>query len=180
MYTTDFMRLARSAGAVTPPDDDAISRFEPQELDFETAVEMAGLRGHDDALRRIMDPTGAVIWEEFEIARFARLMPSLATLDRIGPPEAPDFVYRFVGDSINAVAKRNLRGIRLSEILSGDGRIPILQAYRRTVVETRPHAGAGSVEVSDMTWVKYLRFLYPVRVSDAVDRVLLIMLFSKD
>jgi hypothetical protein len=180
MYSSDFERVARAAGARGPLGDDAVSRIEPQDLEFETAVHLAGLSDHDRTLRNMMDAEEVIDWTRFDITRFAPLMPSMATLDRIGPHEDADFVYRFVGESINSVAKRNLRGLRLSEILTGEGRDHILRTYRRTAAEARRHAGAGTVEVSDLTWVRYLRFLYPVRVGETVDRVLLIMLFSKD
>ncbi len=178
MYTVDF-----SALAALLDDGDAASDMETmvrnhRPVTFAEAIGLARFHQPHEALTAIS--TGGVIdWDLFDISDFARFMPSMGTLDLTPVPSGdPDFTYRFVGESINAMARRNLRGVRLRDILASRTRDTIITEYVRTLQSGTPRASAGIVDISDLTWMRYLRFLYPVRTRSGQNRILLFMLFS--
>ncbi|MEX0923231.1 MAG: hypothetical protein WDZ84_10680 [Rhodovibrionaceae bacterium] len=151
---------------------------QPRRLVFEEALEL-GSFGEVHRRLTACSERGAVVWESFDITEFGSYMPSMATFDALESAEgAPDFVYRFCGENINRVAKRPLRGRLLSEVLTGPSRAAILAEYRQTLAEAKPSASTDTVDISDMFWVRYLRFLYPVRRDGKVDRLLNFMLFA--
>ena len=63
-------------------------------------------------------------------------------------------------------------------MLTEPSRKDILAEYEQTLREGRPSASTGMVDISDLTWLRYLRFLYPVRRGAATDRLLCFMLFA--
>lgn len=177
MYSVDFESIvAQSVGNALP--GDAMSANSFGSLDIEDAVREAGIGTYHDKLVALAGPRGAIDWSRFDIVELAPLMPSIATLDYSITRDDPDFTYRFVGESINAIAKRNLRGLGLRDVLVGKNRDSIIAEYGAALKGGRPRASAGKVVISELTWVRYLRFLYPVRTDTGVDRVLLIMLFD--
>ncbi len=164
-------------GVTIPPD--ALSGQVSDPVDFERAVETAGFGGIHAYLTGL-EEAGAVVWEDFEIARVASVMPSMAYLDReVDADGTVDFRYRFVGEELNLIARRSLRGQRLGEVLVGDHRRQILDEYEAAIAGPALRASAGRVVISDMRWMHYLRLLYPVRVGGTVSRLLLFMLFSR-
>ncbi|MEQ8604593.1 MAG: hypothetical protein RIB45_14860 [Marivibrio sp.] len=159
---------------------DAVSRGETRAVPLADAVSAARL---EEAAAELdaLSSGGVIDWRRFDVTRFAALMPSLAYLDRMeGEDGAPDFVYRFVGETIQQVARRTLRGARISDILVGEARRSILDEYAACLDQRRPRASIGRVVVSDMTWLRYLRLLYPAATDGTTpDRLLLIMLFAE-
>jgi hypothetical protein len=160
---------------------DAVSRGETYAVPFADAMHAAGLEQTAEMLSAI-STDGVIDWRRFDVTDFGRLMPSFATLDRIeGADGVPDFRYRFVGETIEQVARRKLRGALLSEVLVGEARRSILTEYAACLKDRRPRASAGRVVISDMTWLRYLRILYPAATDGATpNRLLLILLFAED
>lgn len=150
----------------------------PQAVDFAEALELGAFHDVHARLTEISDG-GVVDWDRFDIADFVPYITSIATFERIETPDGEiDFIYKVAGENINRVAKRNLRGCTLREVLIGPNRDVILTEYMQTLAERRPSASRGSVDISDLTWVHYLRFLYPVRRHGEVGYLLNFMLFA--
>lgn len=158
--------------------DDAMSRRPPRSINLEEALDIADMRGPHEKLMAI-STDGIVDWEKFDITDFAVMMPSIAILDSVLDENGgQDFQYGYVGESINEIAQRPLKGVRLGEVLVGDAKDRIIDEYAVTLKGGVPRASAGRVTISDMDWVQYMRFLYPVRRNGQVNRVLLIMLYA--
>lgn len=158
--------------------DDAVSRRPPKAIDMEEALEIAEMRDQHRKLMQI-STDGIVDWYKFDITDFAGLMPSIAVLDSVTDEDGnQDFRYGYVGESINEVAQRPLRGLRLGDVLVGDAKEKIIEEYAAALDGGVPRASVGRVTISDMDWIHYLRILYPVRRDGAVDRILLFMLFA--
>lgn len=159
--------------------EDAISRRPPQSIDLEKALEIAEMRDPHRKLLEISDG-GIVDWAKFDITDFGAMMPSIAILDSIRDDAGnQDFQYGYVGDSINEIAQRPLRGLRLGEVLVGTEKEKIIEEYTAALNGGKPRASVGRVTISDdKDWVPYMRFLYPVRRNGEVNRVLLIMLYA--
>ncbi|MBP5855495.1 hypothetical protein KAJ83_00615 [Marivibrio halodurans] len=175
--TLAALRAIAQAGRDIP--SDWLSGQATHALAIEPAVQAAGFaRTHDRLMAAMRD--GAIDWRRFDIAEFVDIMPSLAYLDRVETDAGADFRYRFVGEGINAVARRPLRGLLLSEVLTGTAARQIIAEYERVITDRAPRASAGRVVVSDMSWISYLRLLYPVRTGERIDRLLLVMLFATD
>lgn len=150
----------------------------PQAVDFAKALELGAFHDTHAQLAAISED-GVVDWDRFDIADFVPYITSIATFEQTETPDGEiDFIYRVAGENINRVAKRNLRGCTLREVLIGPNRNVILTEYIQTLAERRPSASRGSVDISDLTWVHYLRFLYPVRRHGAVRHLLNFMLFA--
>ncbi len=178
MYTVSFEDLANHQAGPDGVPADAMSANAPRSVPFEEAVALADMEDADARLRTMSDG-GILNWSRFDIQPFARLMPSIAYLDKVDREGGIiDFRYGFVGENINAIAKRNLRGICLRDVLVGEKAEAIIQEYATTLEERVPRASSGNVSISDLTWVRYLRFLYPTRTETGLDRVFLIMLFA--
>lgn len=159
--------------------DDAMSRRPPQPIEFSEALEIADMQDQHRKLSAISDG-GIVDWRQFDITDFGAMMPSIAFLDRVMDENGnQDFQYGYVGESINEIAQRPLRGVRLGEVLVGEAKAKIIAEYAATLDGGQPRASVGRVTISDdMDWVHYMRFLYPVRRDGEVDRVLLFMLYA--
>lgn len=178
MYTVGFETLIRLAPGSEKLPLDAMSGNPPASVSYHDALRLADFQDVDRSLSA-MSQDGVLDWDRFDISPFARLMPSMAVLDRLVRDDGlPDFRYGFVGENICAIAKRNLRGVCLRDVLVGESRDRILAEYEATVDGTVPRASTGNVTISDLHWVRYLRFLYPVRTETGIDRVLLFMLFA--
>jgi len=161
-----------------PVVEDAMSRRPPTSIDLDEALDIAEMRPQHDTLMGIADD-GIVDWSRFDITDFGVMMPSIAILDRTVDGDGnPDFQYGYVGESINEIAQKPLRGLCLSEVLVGEAKQKIIAEYDATLNGAKPRASFGRVTISDMDWVHYMRFLYPVRRNGAVDRVLLFMLYA--
>ena len=149
-----------------------------QRLDFDEALALGRFQDVHDRLTAISQD-GTVDWARFDITEFGSYMPSLATFDRIATPEGEaDYLYGFAGENLNRVAKRSLRGLKLRDVLTGPSRDGILAEYAQTLSEGRPSASTGMVDISDLFWLRYLRFLYPVRRGGETNRLLCFMLFA--
>lgn len=149
-----------------------------QRIGFADALDLGGFHPVHAQLEAVSED-GVIDWARFDITAFGKYMPSMATFDAIeGDGGALDFRYGFCGDNINRVAKRPLRGRKLSEVLTGASRDDILAEYAAVLREEAPSASSGTVDISDMTWVRYLRFLYPARRNGEVSRLLAFMLFA--
>ncbi|NMM44622.1 hypothetical protein HH303_09025 [Rhodospirillaceae bacterium KN72] len=178
MFSADLNFIVARDSDPTKIPADAMSRKMPVSLDFQEAMTLGGFTKAHETVMAMADD-GVVDWSRFDITSFAYWMPAIATLDRIETEAGePDFVYRFVGESINTIAKRSLRGISLRQVLVGPAMNWILTEYETTLKEGHPRASTGQVTISDMNWVRYLRFLYPVRTATGVDRILLFMLYD--
>lgn len=161
-----------------PLADDAMSRRPPESIDFEKALEIATMGNHHRKLMESADQ-GVIDWNKFDIIDFGPIMPSIALLDCVTDENGnPDFQYGYVGESINEIAQRPLRGLRLGEVLVGKAKETIIAEYTATLNSGQPRASVGQVTISELDWVHYLRFLYPVRREGEVNRILLIMLYS--
>ena len=158
--------------------NDPLSRDVVHRIDFASAIKAADLGATHGKLEAISDD-GVVDWSRFDITDFARLMPSLAILDRKteGGDEV-DFTYGYVGETINTIARRSLRGLRLRDVFRGKACDDVIREYCEVLDQRHPHASTGRVVISDMDWMHYLRLLYPVRHKGTVERILLIMLFA--
>ncbi|WP_425403086.1 hypothetical protein [Hwanghaeella sp.] len=158
---------------------DAISRWPPQPIDFSEALDVADMKAEHRKLAAISEG-GVVCWEKFDIVDFGAMMPSIALLDCVsGENGERDFQYGYVGESINEIAQRPLRGIRLGDVLVGEAKQQIIEEYTAAIDGREPRASIGQVTISDdLDWVHYMRFLYPVRRDGEVNRVLLFMLFA--
>lgn len=159
--------------------NDAMSRRPPTSIDLEEALKLAEMQDQHRKLTEISDD-GIIDWTKFDITDFGPVMPSMAILDNI-PDDAgnPDFQYGYVGESINEIAQRPLKGLRLSEVLVGAAKDEIIEEYAATLNGGKPRASVGRVTISDdMDWVQYLRLLYPVRRDGQVNRILLFMLYA--
>jgi len=158
--------------------DDAMSRRPPRSIDLEDALEIADMRDHHSKLMETA-VDGVVDWDTFDIVEFGPLMPSIALLDSVIDENGDqDFQYGYVGGSINEIAQRPLRGLKLGDVLVGEAKDKIIAEYAAALEGGRPRASVGRVTISDMDWVHYMRFLYPVRRDGAVNRILLVMLYS--
>ena len=159
--------------------EDAMSRRPPTSIDLEEALETADMHDQHRKLMEISED-GIVDWSKFDIVDFAAMMPSIAVLDSIRDDAGrQDFRYGYVGESINEIAQRPLRGLRLGEVLVGDAREKIIEEYAATLKTGKARASVGRVTISDdMDWVHYMRFLYPVHRDGVIDRILLFMLYS--
>lgn len=150
----------------------------PQAVEFAEALELGAFHDAHARLTEISEK-GVVDWDRFDISDFVPYIGSIATFERIDTPEGePDFVYGVAGENIKRVAKRELRGQSLREVLVGPSRRVILDEYVQTLAEGKPRASRGSVDISDMFWVHYLRFLYPVRRRGELRHLLCFMLFA--
>ena len=150
---------------------------EPEDLD--TALAKSEL---SETHRRPMGfaTDGILDWRTFDITDFGTLMPNLAVLDYLGGgADGPDFIYGFVGESINYIARQTLRGQRLSQALTGIARERIIAEYVACIDGRAVRASSGQVVISDLHWFRYRRFLYPMRTASGVDRVVLVMVFFK-
>lgn len=157
---------------------DAMSRHPPQGIDLGEALTAADMHEQHQKLTEI-STNGVVDWEKFDITDFGVMMPSIAILDSVSDENGEmDFRYGYVGESINEIAQRPLRGLCLGEVLVGDAKATIIEEYTATLKSAEPRASFGQVTISDMDWVHYMRFLYPVRKDGEVNRILLIMLFA--
>ena len=136
------------------------------------------MRGQHEKLMSIA--TDSIIdWEKFDITEFAAMMPSIALLDSVLDENGnQDFQYGYVGESINEIAQRPLKGLRLGEVLIGEAKDKIIDEYAATLQGGVPRASAGRVTISELDWIQYMRFLYPVRRNGKVNRVMLFMLYS--
>ncbi len=149
-----------------------------QRLDFEDALELGDFRPVHERLQAC-SRRGVIDWKRFDITEFGAYMPSMATFKRVETAEGEiDFVYGYSGENINRVAKRPLRGLSLREVLTGPSRAEILAEYTETLAGETPSASTGSVDISDMYWVRYLRFIYPVLRNGEVGHLLIFMLFA--
>ncbi len=158
--------------------DDAMSRQPPTSLDLEEALEIAEMQDQHQKLTAI-SLDGVILWDRFDITDFAPLMPSIAVVDKdVAASGTVDFRYGYVGESINEIAQRPLKGVLMGDVLVGDAKDMILQEYSDTLSQARPRASFGRVTVSEYDWVHYMRFLYPVNRDGNIDRVLLIMLYA--
>lgn len=156
----------------------AVSGQAPSSVDLQEALEMADMKEQHDKLMRIAED-GVVDWGRFDIIEFASLMPSIAILDRVETAQGePDFQYGYVGESINEIAQKPLKGLTLGEVLVGEAKDTIIAEYQAALGSAGPRASVGRVVISDLDWVHYMRFLYPVRRNGEVDRILLIMLYA--
>lgn len=170
----DLEKLVHAQGL----SNEALRDILPTPLDFRRAIESAGLSGVDAGLSAIT-VEGAIDWTRFDVTQFGGLMPSMAVLDRREESgDAPDYVYGFVGETINEVAQRSLRGRSLRSALSEPARDRIVDEYDRVLRRREPRASVGRVVISTLEWVGYVRFLYPVRHLGRTERVLLLMLFN--
>ena len=158
---------------------DAMSRRPPTSVALEEALEAAEMHDQHSKLMEISED-GIVDWAKFDIVDFAAMMPSIAVLDSVRDDAGKrDFRYGYVGESINEIAQRPLRGMRLGDVLVGEAKEKIIEEYAATLKTGKARATVGRVTISDdMDWVHYMRFLYPVRRDGNVDRVLLVMLYS--
>jgi len=157
-----------------------MSSNRPRNIPFDDAVDLADI-GQADATLREVSTDGVLDWDRFDIVPFAALLPSIAVLDREEREDGLiDFRCRFVGENINAIAQQSLRGLLVRDFLIGNQAEEIVEEYAATLRDAVPRASTGNVSTSDMTRVRYLRFLYPVRTKTGIDRVLLIMLFAKE
>ena len=159
--------------------DDAMSRRPPRSIDLEEALTFADMWDQHRKLEAISDD-GVVDWSRFDIVDFSTMMPSIALLDSVTDEDGNrDFQYGYVGESINEIAQRPLRGLRLGSVLVGEARDTIIAEYVAALEGGKPRASVGRVTITDdMDWVHYLRILYPVRRDGAVNRILLFMLYS--
>lgn len=150
----------------------------PQAVDLEEALELGAFHDAHARLTAISE-NGVVDWDRFDISDFVPYIGSIATFERVDTPEGePDFVYGVAGENIKRVAKRELRGHSLRDVLIGPSRNVILAEYVQTLAEGKPRASRGTVDISDMFWVHYLRFLYPVRRRGELRHLLCFMLFA--
>jgi hypothetical protein len=158
--------------------DDAVSRRPPRSIELEEALEIADMRDqHCKLMETAVD--GVVDWDKFDIVEFGPMMPSIALLDSVIDENGnQDFQYGYVGESINEIAQRPLRGLKLGDVLVGEAKEKIITEYIAALDSGHPRVSVGQVTISDMDWVHYMRFLYPVRRDGEVNRILLIMLFS--
>lgn len=178
MYTANFHGLTRLLKGREVRASEATSGGQTRTLDFASAIELAELTFVNNRLDEISQD-GVIDWSGFDILDFARLMPSIAILNQVQRDDGSrDFRYGFVGENINAIARMNLRGAFLGDVLTGVSRDQIIDEYMAAITERTPRASGGNVTISDMYWLSYLRFLYPAQTENGVDRVLLIMLFS--
>jgi hypothetical protein len=178
MYSVDFTALVELASGREAVPADAMSANPPRSLPFNNALDLAEFQSVHEIVTGMSDD-GVVVWDKFDIAPFAALMPSIATLDQFKTDAGEDdYIYRFVGQNLETIAKRSLRKTSLREVLHGKNRDAILQEYGATLTGRVPRASTGNVDISDLVWVRYLRFLYPVRTKTGVDRLLLFMLFA--
>jgi len=159
--------------------EDAMSRRPPKSIDLEKALEIAEMQDPHRKLMEISDG-GIVDWAKFDITDFGAMMPSIAILDSVTDDAGnQDFQYGYVGESINEIAQRPLRGLRLGEVLVGTAKEKIIEEYAAALNGGKPRASVGRVTISDdKDWVSYMRFLYPVRRDGEVNRVLLFMLYA--
>ncbi|RVU36834.1 hypothetical protein EOI86_16865 [Hwanghaeella grinnelliae] len=158
--------------------DDAMSRRPPRTIDLDEALDVAGMRDHH---RKLMESAvdGVIEWDRFDIIDFGPIMPSIALLDSVTDEDGnQDFKYGYVGESINEIAQRPLRGLKLGDVLVGEAKEKIISEYAAALNGGHPRVSVGRVTISDLDWVQYMRFLYPVRRDGEVNRILLIMLFS--
>ena len=158
--------------------DDAMSRRPPRTIDLEEALEAADMKEqHKKLMELAVD--GVVDWDKFDIVEFGPMMPSIALLDSVTDENGnQDFQYGYVGESINEIAQRPLRGLKLGDVLVGEAKDKIIAEYAAALNGNEPRVSVGQVTISDLDWVHYMRFLYPVRRNGEVNRILLIMLFS--
>jgi hypothetical protein len=158
--------------------DDAVSRRPPRTIDLEEALEVADIKEqHKKLMELAVD--GVVEWDKFDIVEFGPMMPSIALLDSVTDENGNlDFQYGYVGESINEIAQRPLRGLKLGDVLVGEAKDKIIAEYAAALNGNEPRVSVGQVTISDLDWVHYMRFLYPVRRNGEVNRILLIMLFS--
>ena len=169
--------VERDSDAARRPTESMSGRLSSS-LPFGEAIRLGAFDTAHAAVQSV-STDGVVDWDQFDITPFGRWMPALATLDRVDTEDGEvDFIYRFVGESINTVAKRSLRGASLRQILNGPVMDWILQEYNTTLVDRAFRASTGTVTISDMTWMRYLRFLYPVKTGSGVNRILLFMLYD--
>lgn len=176
---TSLAALAKITGVGDKLPADAMSGQATHSVDFARAIDLSGFGETHERLRTLMRD-GVLDWSRFEIADFRAHIPSLAYFDRVTVEGRVDFRYRFVGEAINAIARRPLRGLLLSDVLTGAAADQIIAEYDTAIRERACRASVGRVVVSDMSWIAYLRLLYPVCTGDAVDRLLLFMLFAND
>lgn len=178
MYSVDFTALVELASGREAVPSDAMSANPPRSIPFNDALELAKFQSIHELVTS-MSTGGVVDWQKFDIAPFATMMPSIATLDYFKTDQGlDDYIYRYVGQNLETIAKRSLRAVSLRQVLVGKSRDAILREYGDTLAGRVPRASTGNVDVSDLVWVRYLRFLYPVRTKTGVDRLLLFMLFS--
>lgn len=178
MYSVDFTALVELASGQEAVPSDAMSANPPRSLAFNNALELAEFQSVHELVSG-MSTEGVVDWDQFDIGPFGALMPSIATLDHFKTDLGEDdYVYRYVGQNLETIAKRSLRHVSLRQVLVGKSRDAILTEYGDTLAGRVPRASTGNVDVSDMVWVRYLRFLYPVRTKTGIDRLLLFMLFA--
>lgn len=128
---------------------------------------------------RALFPDDLVHWSRFDPTEFVSILPNLAYLDVVREGNSTDFVYRFVGENINEIAKTSLRGCRLSSVLPPSTREIILDEYTSTIENVAARASKGRVFVSDKTWLTYVRILFPVKVEAEISRILLLMTFTE-
>lgn len=177
-YSVNLRSLGAKAPRPTPRPGEGVATKQPQRIDFAEALELGSFHAVHGKLMETSE-AGVVDWERFDIAEVAGYMPSMATFDCVETPEGEaDFRYGFAGENLNRVAKRSLRGLSLRAVLTGPSRDAILDEYTQTLAEQAPSASTGMVDISDMFWIRYLRFLYPVRRNGEVDRLLCFMLFA--
>lgn len=159
--------------------NDAMSRHAPKTINLEEALEVADMKDqHKKLMELAVD--GVVDWDKFDIVEFGPMMPSIALLDSVTDENGnQDFQYGYVGESINEIAQRPLRGLKLGDVLVGEAKDKIIAEYATALNGNEPRVSVGQVTISDLDWVHYMRFLYPVRRNGDVNRILLIMLFSQ-
>jgi hypothetical protein len=150
----------------------------PQAVELEEALKLGAFHDAHGRLTAISED-GVVDWDRFDVSDFVPYIASIATFERVDTAAGePDFIYGVVGENIKRVAKRDLRGRSLREALIGPNRDLILSEYVRTLAERKPCASRGTVDISDMFWVHYLRFLYPVRRRGELRHLLCFVLFA--
>lgn len=178
MYSVDLNALIDRASGQEAVPADAMSGGAPISIPFAEALAKADFREAHELVTD-MSVDGILNWERFDIIPFGRFMTSMATLDRIETPVGQiDFRYGYVGLSIESIAQESLRKKTLREVLVGDKKEAIIAEYDQTLTDRHPRATEGRVKVSNESWARYLRFLYPARTETGIDKVLLFMLFD--